>query len=43
MPLGFFRAFGSTLDCLAAVLIGAVRAPMSLRFAGMGRAAGLGL
>lgn len=33
---GFFRAFGSTLDCLAAVLIGVVRIPMSLRFAEMG-------
>ncbi len=34
--VGFFRAFGSTLDCLAAVLIGVVRIPMSLRFADMG-------
>jgi hypothetical protein len=33
--VGFFRAFGSTLDCLAAVLIGVVRIPMSLRFADM--------
>jgi hypothetical protein len=34
--VGFFRAFGSALDCLAAVLIGAARIPMSLRFADMG-------
>ena len=37
--VGFVRAFGSTLDCLAAVLVGAVRAPLSLRFADMGRLA----
>lgn len=35
--VGFFRAFGSTLDCLAAVLIGAARMPMSLRFADMSK------
>jgi hypothetical protein len=34
--LGFFRAFASALDGLAAVLIGAARIPMSLRFADMG-------
>lgn len=35
--VGFFRAFGSTLDCLAAVLIGALRVPQSLRLADMAR------
>jgi hypothetical protein len=35
--VGFFRAFGSALDCLAAALIGAVRVPMSIRLADMGR------
>jgi hypothetical protein len=35
--VGFFRAFGSALDCLAAVLIGVLRVPMSLQYADMGR------
>ena len=34
--MGVFRAFASALDCLAAVLIGAARIPMSLRFADLG-------
>jgi hypothetical protein len=37
--VAFFRAFGSALDCMAAVLIGAARIPMSLRLADMGRLA----
>lgn len=35
--IGFFRAFGSTLDCLAGVLIGALRLPVPIYAASMAR------